>query len=154
MPGEPGASMADALLAPGTTKAGAGEQEPKTPAAVQHPFPMAQSAGLEPEQPAGAAEAAPPPPPGSPQITDALSYRSGMKDPDDLSGDAAKPTTVTAAAAGPESPEAMAAKGRLAAAPMPAAPAAPVVTPKPAAQPPVNDVVHIVGRMFRKLFGR
>jgi hypothetical protein len=29
-----------------------------------------------------------------------------------------------------------------------------VVAPTPAEQPPVNDLVHVIGRAFKKLFGR
>lgn len=148
---EKGDTIAEALLAPGSATAG-GQGEPATPAAVQHPFPMAQSAGLQPQAEA-AAEPAPPPPPGAPQISDTLSYTAGMKDPDELRRQAAKAASVTAPPATPLSTASVANNSAIAAAPTPVAPAAPKIAPKPAQQPPVNDVVHIVARVWRKLFG-
>jgi hypothetical protein len=147
-----GASVAEAMLAPGSTKTGRGE--PSTPAATQHPFPMAQSAELAPAETAGSPKPVPVPAPGSPQISDALSYQAGMKDPDELTGDAAKSVGVTAATTAPARTSSVAANGNLASAAVPAAPTAPVVAPTPAEQPPANDLVHIVGRAFKKLFGR
>ena len=149
-----GSSIAEAMLAPGSTKAGRGA-EPGTQAATQHPFPMAQSAGLAPTEAAAAPEPTPAPMPGTPQISDALSYSAGMKDPDELTGDAAKPTSVKAAASAPAETTSVAARGSVRATPMPVAPAAPQVEAKgPEQQRPPNDVVHLIGRAFRKLFGR
>jgi hypothetical protein len=153
-----GSSMAEAMLAPGSTKAGRG-QESSTPAAAQHPFPMAQSAGLAPVETAGSPEPAPAPHPGTPQISDVLSYSAGMKDPDELSGDAVRRDEATlirvkAAAGAVAQTSSVAANGALPVAPLPVAPAAPVMAPQAAEQPQVNDLVHVIGRAFRKLFGR
>jgi hypothetical protein len=152
-PNENGDSVAQALLAPGTAKPAA-SNEPNNPAAAQHPFPIAQSAVLAPSE--RAPETAPVPGPATPQISDALSYTAEMKDPDELSGNAAtKPMSVTAAPAAGAQTSSVAAKGRLAAAPLPAAPAAPTVAPPRQEQrPPANDLAHIIGRAFKKLFGR
>ena len=149
-----GSSMADALVAPGTAKAGKLE-EPSTQVAEQHPFPLAQSAGLTPAQPAAAAEPAPQPPPGTQQISDALSYTGGMKDPDELDRpQPTKPVTqVTTSTPGAAQTSSVAAKGSVPAVPTPVAPVMPKAAPKPE-QPPVNDLAHIVGRAFKKLFGR
>jgi hypothetical protein len=153
-PEDKGDSIAQALLAPGTAKkARAGE--PDNPATAQHPFPMAQSAGLAPTEPSGEAAAAPAA--GTPQVSDALSYTAEMKDPDELSGDATKPTKVTAAPArAPASAHtsSVASKGNVAAAPIPPAPAAPTVAPEKTEQAPANDLAHLIGRAFKKLFGR
>ena len=150
---EKGVSMADAMVAPGTAKASKAN-EPNNPAAAQHPFPLAQSAGLTPDQPAGSAEPSPQPAPGAAQINDALSYTGGLKDPDELDhAQPAKPTAVTAPTAPPAQTASVGANGNLSGVAAPTAPP----TPQPAAkpdQPPVNDVVHIVGRLFRKMFRR
>jgi hypothetical protein len=154
-PAEKGDSVAQALLAPATAKK-ARADEPDNPAATQHPFPVAQSSGVAPNESAGAPAPGPVPPAGAPQISDALSYTAEMKDPDELSGNTAtKPMSVTAAPAAGAQTSSVAAKGRLAAAPSPAAPAAPTVAPPRQEQrPPSNDLAHIIGRAFKKLFGR
>lgn len=140
-------SLAQALLAPGTAKKVQAD-EPNNPAAEQHPFPAGRSA--EP-----AVESAPGASAGPPQITNALSYTAGLKDPDELGSDAAKPVSVTAARNAPAETTSVKSKGQLAAAPMPAAPAAPVVAPPQRnEEPQVNDLAHIIGRAFRKLFRR
>jgi hypothetical protein len=153
-PNENGDSVAQALLAPGTAKP-AGSNEPNNPAAAQHPFPIAQSAGLAPSENARAPETAPVPGPATPQISDALSYTAEMKDPDELSGNAAtKPMSVTAAPAAGAETSSVAAKGTVTAAPMPVAPAAPTVAPQRQQQRQANDLAHIIGRAFKRLFGR
>jgi hypothetical protein len=147
-----GSTMAEAMLAPGSAQAG----DAKRQRVEQHPFPMAQSAGLAPAEAAGSVEPAPAAAPASPQISDALSYSGGMKDPDELSGSAAKRdpgTNVTAAAQSAAETSSVAANGSLPAVPKPVAPAAPTVQPK-SQQPPVNDLAHIIGRVFKKLFRR
>jgi hypothetical protein len=92
-------------------------------AAALHPFPTAISEGLAPP-----AEA-PPPVPGAPPApaTDALSYNA--------------PIAPTASSAAPSSLSKKAAEAK--ASPAPATPSA----------PPPNDLVHVIGRFFRKLFG-
>ncbi|HKO20995.1 MAG TPA: hypothetical protein VJU82_19135 [Acidobacteriaceae bacterium] len=140
-----GDSVAQALLAPGTAKK-APADEPSNPTAEQHPFPAV---------PATVETAAPPvAPSGPPQISDALTYTAGLKDPDELNGGSSTPVNVTATRNSPEQTSSVHAKGSLAAAPMPAAPAAPVVVPRRQEQPPANDLAHIIGRAFKKLFGR
>ena len=138
-------SMAQALLAPGTAKK-AQADEPNNPAAEQHPFPSGASAEPAADSAPGAA--------GPPQISNALSYTAGLKDPDELGSDAAKPVNVTAAASAPAETSSVASKGRVASAPMPAAPPAPIVAPHRNEEPPVNDLAHLIGRAFRKLFRR
>jgi hypothetical protein len=154
-PESKGDSMAQALLAPGTAKK-ARAAEPENPASAQHPFPMAQSAGLAPNDArGGAAEPVPATAAGAPQASDALSYTAEMKDPDELTGNAAaKPVTVKAAPGTSAETSSVAAKGDVAAAPVPAAPPAPVAAPQPIEEREPNDLVHLVGRAFKKLFGR
>jgi len=150
---EKGSSMAEALLAPGTAKAGPGGAA-KSPAAMQHPFPMAQSAGLAPKEAAGVSEPAPVAPASTPQISESLSYTGGLKDPDELDHAVpAKSVGVTAAANAPVGTRSVSAGGSVAGVAPPSAPVQPVVTPKQAERPP-NDLVHIIGRAFKKLFGR
>ena len=149
-PAVPEDSMAQALLAPGTAKK-VQTDEPNNPAAEQHPFPATQSAEAggngapEPGVLSGA---------GAPQVSTSLSYTAGLKDPDELGSDAAKPVSVTAAANAPAETSSVASRGKIASAPMPVAPAAPPVAPHRAEQPQVNDLAHIIGRAFKKLFGR
>jgi hypothetical protein len=108
-------SVADALLHPGTPgDAPAAEK----PAADQHPFPAAVSAGLAPpavvpQAPAGALHT---------QVSASLS--SGE--------DIAKPSEPTEATTSPQTP-----------------PAAPVSK----APPPKHDLLHAVGRFFKRIFG-
>jgi hypothetical protein len=121
-PPEPTMSVADALLHPGTPgDTGPGEK----PAAEEHPFPAAVSAGLAP------AAAVPPTPAGAvhTQVTAALS--SG----DSVDGATAPKGTATAATNTPAPTAAAAA-------------AAP-----PQAAPPKHDLVHVVGRFFKRVFG-
>jgi hypothetical protein len=141
--------MAQALLTPGTPKKPTPDA-PINPIAAQHPFPTTESA----TSPTVTAPPSSVPPPGAPQIGDALSYTAELKDPDELSGDAAKPVNVTTTRNAPAQTSSVASRGSLAAAPVPPPPAAPVVTPKRPEQPQVNDLAHIIGRAFKKLFGR
>jgi hypothetical protein len=101
-------------------------------AAQLHPFPAAISEGLAPMEPA------PPVPPGRPQapISDTLSYNAPSA-----------PAPAPAPAAPSRTKKARAAKA--ARAPAAVAPA----KPAPAATPPPNDLAHIIGRFFRRLFG-
>ncbi len=117
-PPEPTMSVADALLHPSAPGDAAAAEKP---AAEQHPFPAAVSAGLAPaaaipQAPAGAVHT---------QVSAALSSGSGAD-------------SVTA-------PQATA--GTTANTPASSAVAAP-----PAA-PPKHDLVHIVGRFFKRVFG-
>jgi hypothetical protein len=124
-PPEPTMTVADALLHPGTPgDAAAGEK----PAAEQHPFPAAVSAGLAPapavpQAPAGAAHT---------QVSAALSSNEGT---DSLAQP--KPTEK----APPSTPAAVA--------PPPPAAAAPQASPPELK----HDLVHIVGRFFKHIFG-
>jgi len=124
-PPEATMSVADALLHP----AGSGNGAPgdattaEKPAAEQHPFPAAVSAGLAPPS------AAPPAPAGEVHTQVSAALSSG--------GDADS-------VAAPKASE-----NALASAPAPAAVAAPQVPPPQQKR----DVVHIVGRFFKRIFG-
>jgi len=100
-------------------------------AAALHPFPTAVSEGLAPP-----AEA-PPPAPGAPPapIGDALRYNAPVS-----------PPTIGSANPQPASP---APSSRSNKAPKEKAPAQPAA---PSAAPP-NDLAHVIGRFFRRLFG-
>jgi hypothetical protein len=122
-PPEATMSVADALLHP----AGTGNSTPgdattaEKPAAEQHPFPAAVSAGLVPP-------AVPQAPPGAvhTQVSAALSSSGGS---DSLA-----------------EPPATAGKTPASAPPPPV-----VAAPQPA--PPKHDLVHSVGRFFKRIFG-
>jgi hypothetical protein len=103
-------------------------------AETNHPFPAAISEGLA--QPAEAPQPAPGAP--RPQITDSLSYNAA----------APAPAAPAAPAKGKKAAKAKASV----AAPKPVA-AKPAPAPKAASQP-ANDLVHVVGRFFKRLFGR
>jgi len=142
-----GVSVAQALLTPAATA----KLEPDNSAAAQHPFPMpASNEVMRPESSPVQASS------GAPQVGEALSYTAEMKDPDDLSGDATRPMTVHGAANAPAETSSVASRGKMAAAPMPAAPQTPAkaLPPPPEQQPPANDLAHLIGRAFKKLFGR
>ena len=154
-----GVSVADALLAPSPASTPAAAAIPKAPAPaaavapaapVEHPFPAAISEGLAPP------EEVPPAPPGPhPPVTDALVYMAPpvARDPDELGPTPPAPKPVLAPAVPPTA--APAPPPVLAASPVPPPPAPPAPAQSSAAPaPPVNDVVHIVGRLFHKLFGR
>ena len=109
-------------------------------AAALHPFPTAISEGLAPPA------TAPPPAPGVPPVIEPLRYDAPIPPPTTASAN-----TQTASAAPAKSartrktPKAKASPAtvRTASAQPPAAPA-----------PPANDLVHLIGRFFSKLFGR
>jgi hypothetical protein len=118
-------SVADALLHPVAPGEAATAEKP---AAEQHPFPAAVSAGLAPptvvpQAPAGAAHT---------QVSAALSSGEGVDS-------VAEPGAATEKA--PPS------------APAPSAAAAPQVAP-PQTAPPKHDLAHAVGRFFKRIFGR
>jgi hypothetical protein len=118
-------SVADALLHPVAPGEAATAEKP---AAEQHPFPAAISAGLAPptvvpQAPAGAAHT---------QVSAALSSGEGVDS-------VAEPVAATEKA--PPS------------APAPSAAAAPQVAP-PQTAPPKHDLAHAVGRFFKRIFGR
>jgi hypothetical protein len=127
-PPEQTMSVADALLHPaGSGNGAAGDAATaEKPAAEQHPFPAAVSAGLAPpsavpQAPAGAAHT---------QVSAALSSGEGADS-------VAEPGTATEKA--PVS------------APAPSvAPAPRVAAPQ---APPKHDVAHAIGRFFKHLFG-
>jgi hypothetical protein len=102
-------------------------------AAEAHPFPEAISEGLAP--PAEVPQASP----GAThvQIADTLVYNA--------------PPLQPAAAATPAPPEVKGRKPRAAKGAAPAASSGP--PPPPASAPPPRDLVHVVGRFFRRLFG-
>jgi hypothetical protein len=117
-PPEPTMSVADALLHPPAPGDAAAAEKP---AAEQHPFPAAVSAGLAPaaaipQAPAGAVHT---------QVSAALSSGSGADSvtaPQATAGTTANPPASSAVAA-------------------------------PPAAPPKHDLVHIVGRFFKRVFG-
>jgi hypothetical protein len=100
-------------------------------AAALHPFPTAISEGLAPP-----AEA-PPPAPGAPAapVADVLRYNAPISP-----AASASAKTQTSGSEGPSSDSKNAAKA--AASPAAAPPA-----------PPANDLVHVIGRFFKRLFG-
>jgi hypothetical protein len=123
-PPEQTMSVADALLHP---VAPGGAATAEKPAAEQHPFPAAVSAGLAPptavpQAPAGAAHT---------QVSAALSSGEGA---DSVS----EPGTATEKAP--------------ASAPAPSVAAAPQVA-APQAAPPKRDLAHAIGRFFKHIFG-
>jgi hypothetical protein len=128
-------SVADALLHPVAPGAAA---TPEKPAAEQHPFPAAVSAGLAPQAaipqaPAGAAHT---------QVSAALSSGEGA---DSLAQPHAATGTVTPSA--PATP--------VAATPQAAPPqTGPPKTDPPQTDPPKHDLVHSIGRFFKHIFGR
>jgi hypothetical protein len=128
-PPEQTMSVADALLHPaGAGNSAAGDAAAAKPAAEEHPFPAAVSAGLAPEAavpqaPAGAAHT---------QVSATLSSNEGT---DSLTG----PKTTEKAPASASAPAAVAA---------PASVAAPQAAPEPK-----HDLVHSIGRFFKHIFG-
>jgi len=118
-------SVADALLHPVAPGEVATVEKP---AAEQHPFPAAVSAGLAPpsavpQAPAGAAHT---------QVSAALSSGEGADS-------VAEPGTATEKAP--------------ASAPAPSVAAATQVA-APQAEPPKRDLVHSIGRFFKRIFGK
>jgi hypothetical protein len=104
-------------------------------AAALHPFPTAISEGLAP------APEAPPPAPGAPAapVTDVLRYNAPI-----APATSAPANTQTASSASPTSLSKKAAKAK-----------APASAQAAAAQPapPANDLAHVIGRFFKRLFG-
>lgn len=155
---KPGLSVADALLAPSTgspastPRPATSAPEPAPPPTPQldHPFPAAISEGLAPP------EEAPPTPPGPhPPVTDALVYMAPVtRDPDQLgpTPPAPPPIPPPAAPAPPPTAPPGSQPDQTASLAPPAPP--PSAQNSVAPTPPANDVVHIVGRLFHKLFGR
>lgn len=133
-PPEPVMTVADALVNSGAPRA-AGDAGTAKTAAEQHPFPAAVSAGL-----ASAAAPVPEAPPGTVQAQVSATLSSGGGADSTTDPTAANTGAQTAAAATPASS---------------AAPAAGPETPSPATQPPAQhrDLVHAVGRFFKRLFG-
>lgn len=155
-PDEKGASVADALLAPGGPKIGSKTATPPAATELQHPFPAAVSEGLAATAPAqGDAN------PAQPQATAELRYNAP---PDAVaaspvnSGGAAKAARKVPPAAPPVTvasvPKA-AAMASLGAAPQ--MQKEPVKTEQPKNvspdQSPNRDLAHIVGHFFKFLFG-
>ena len=124
-PPEQTMSVADALLHPVAPGEAATSEKP---AAEQHPFPAAVSAGLAPpsavpQAPAGAAHT---------QVSAALSSGEGADS-------VAEPGTATEKAP--------------ASAPAPSVAAAPQVAAPPQAAQPKHDLAHAIGRFFKHIFG-
>jgi hypothetical protein len=141
-PPETTMSVADALLHPagaGNGTAGDAATAAK-PAAEEHPFPAAVSAGLAPPS------AVPPAPAGAPhtQVSAALTSNEGA---DSLAPP--KPTEKESTSA--NAPAALASPAPVAS---PVAAAAPAAAAASQPQPePKHDLVHAVGRFFKRLFG-
>jgi hypothetical protein len=138
-----GMSVAEALLAPG------GANSRSKAAEAMHPFPAAVSEGLAP-----AAEV-PQAPPGEvhAQVSDTLSYNAA---------DASAPSAGSASGQGGVPSSTAEAAGTSAGASTGAAQAHPPAQAhtsvqsaesKPAHAPPAQDLVHVIGRFFHKLFG-
>jgi len=124
-PPEATMSVADALLHPVAPGEVATVEKP---AAEQHPFPAAVSAGLAPaaavpQAPAGAAHT---------QVSAALSSGEGADS-------VAEPGTATEKAPASTPAPSVAAATQVAA---------------PQAEPPKRDLVHSIGRFFKRIFGR
>ncbi|HEY5055784.1 MAG TPA: hypothetical protein VII58_06465 [Acidobacteriaceae bacterium] len=157
-PDEPGATVAEALLAPGGQKLG----KAATPAtSVElHPFPAAVSEGLAPAAPSQV-EANP----AQPQATTALSYSA----PADALATVQNGVATTAGARAGSSAPAPVAVAAMPAAATPASlgavqpvkrepgskPASPRTSDADQSRPnsPNRDLVHMIGHFFRKIFG-
>jgi hypothetical protein len=151
-PPEATTSVADALLHPAGSGATGDAATAAKPAAEEHPFPAAVSAGLAPPS------AVPPAPAGTPhtQVSAALSSNEGA---DSLS--APKPPEKTPANASAATTPATGAVPATAGAPAvgdstsaPAVGSTTSAPTAPAGQPEAkHDLVHVVGRFFKRLFG-
>ena len=146
-PPEPVVSVADAGVT-SENPAAAGIAVGDKPTAEQHPFPTAVSAGLTPatavpQAPAGVVHA---------QVSSTLSYNSsGPGGPDSVTGGEAKGDAANEASGGTTaSPASL--PGSTPAAASPAVATAQAPPPPPA--PPPSDIVHSIGRFFKRLFGR
>ena len=151
-PDAQGASVADALLAPGGPKIGVKTATPPAATELQHPFPAAVSEGLAATAPRqGDAN------PAQPQATAELRYNAP---PDAVVTSAANPGAAakTARKVPPAAPPVTVASVTQAAATASLG-SAPLVEKEPAktqaAQnlPPNRDLAHIVGHFFKFLFG-
>jgi len=137
-PQEPGATVAEALLAPGGEKIGAKTPTPPASVELQHPFPAAISEGLAPATPAGSAEASP----AQPQATAAFRYNASDADASgkgDANSASAQPAQVSSLPS--------------AARPVPPAPPLPTAEEPRLAKPANRDLFHAIGHFFRKIFG-
>ena len=152
-PDAKGATVADALLAPGWEKMGAKTSTPPT-AVELHPFPAAISEGLAPTAPPAGPEADP----AQPQATEALRYNAPA-DTDAVGGKNAGAGVATASAARPAPRASAGTSPSVSAASLGSVPAAgqePVkakVKAEDADQSPNRDLVHVIGHFFRKMFG-
>jgi hypothetical protein len=150
-PPEPVVSVADAGVT-SANPAAAGHAVGDKPSEDQHPFPAAVSAGFTP----------PPAVPQAPaetvhaQVSSTLSYNaSGSERPDSVTGGEAKGDVTNEAGNGSASSPAAAppppvSESGTAAAP----PVATAQAPPPPPAPPPSDVIHSIGRFFKRLFGR
>ena len=133
-PDDPGATVAEALLAPGGQKLGA--KTPTPPTAVElHPFPSALSEGLT-APPPGQAEANP----AEPQVTTSFRYNTAT-DAAPAQALSAMPSSATPASLGTASPSQEGSSAK-----RPAAASQPDTAPN-------HDLVHILGHFFKKIFG-
>ncbi|MCU1318709.1 MAG: hypothetical protein JWP98_227 [Edaphobacter sp.] len=149
-PPEPLVSVADAGVT-SANPAAAGSAVGGKPEAEQHPFPAAVSAGLTP--PAAVPQA--PAETVHAQISSTLSYNaSGSERPDSVTGGEAKGGVTNEAgnesASSPATAPPLVSESTTAAAP----PVATAQAPPPPPAPPATDVVHSIGRFFKRLFGR
>jgi hypothetical protein len=151
-PPEATMSVADALLHPagsGNAAAG-GAATVEKPAAEQHPFPAAVSAGLAPPS------AVPPAPAGTPhtQVSAALSSNEGA---DSLAPKATEKAPAVAPAGNTATTAALASAPPAttpAASSSPAAATAPAGVAGSQAPPEAkHDLVHAIGRFFKHIFG-
>jgi len=149
-PPAPVVSVADTGVTSNGTPAAPGSTVGGKTAAEQHPFPAAASAGLTPtgeipQSPPGVVHA---------QVATTLSYGAGAE------GGVGMVSGTPANAVGSDSGTPSAA-GLAPTGPAPAdttGTAAPAVAtaqaPAPPAPPPAKDLVHSIGRFFKRLFGR
>jgi hypothetical protein len=159
-PAEPVVSVADAGVS-GPTVATPGSAVATTTVAEQHPFPAAQSAGLAPvsgppQAPAGTVHA---------QVSTTLSYggngSAGSGGTEDGSGSrtgGGSSPGVPAAGVAAKVPDDKAAVAAPAPAATEEAPAKSAATTKAEAPPPPeapspNNLIHSIGRFFKRLFG-
>jgi hypothetical protein len=156
-PPEATTSVADALLHPAGVGATGDAAAAAKPAAEEHPFPAAVSAGLAPPS------AVPPAPAGAPhtQVSAALSSNEGAdslsapKPPEKAPASAPVATTpATGAVPAAGSPTVSSTTSAPAVGGTTSAPTAPAGVAASQAQPePKHDLVHMVGRFFKHLFG-
>jgi hypothetical protein len=146
-PPEPVVSVADAGVTSANPAVAGSAVGDKT--AEQHPFPAAVSAGLTPptavpQAPAGVVHA---------QVSSTLSYdSSGTGAADSVTGGEAKGSAANEASGGATASSPASSPGATPAAASPAV--ATAQAPPPPAAPPASDIVHSIGRFFKRLFGR